>query len=87
MKYIKEETVGNILIALEKTKCSTNDLLNAIEMLANVLDTQTVDAVEVKHGHWELDGTCSVCGKHTLQTHGNFCCYCGADMREQRESK
>lgn len=35
----------------------------------------------VKHGHWELNGTCSVCGKHTLQSYGNFCCYCGADMR------
>ena len=39
----------------------------------------------VKHGHWNLDGTCSVCGKHTLQSHGNFCCYCGADMRGETE--
>lgn len=39
----------------------------------------------VKHGHWELDGTCSVCGKHELQSCGNFCCYCGADMRGEIE--
>ena len=26
----------------------------------------------VKHGHWELDGTCSVCGKHTMQSYGNL---------------
>ena len=36
---------------------------------------------KVNYGHWELDGTCSVCRKHTLQSHGNFCCYCGADMK------
>lgn len=38
-----------------------------------------------KHGHWRLDGTCSVCGMHSLQTYGNFCCYCGSDMRERKE--
>lgn len=43
----------------------------------------SADVVEIKHGHWELDGTCSVCRKHTLQSHGNFCCYCGADMRKE----
>ena len=36
---------------------------------------------KVKYGHWEPDGTCSVCKKHTSQSYGNFCCYCGADMR------
>ena len=41
----------------------------------------SADVVEINHGKWELDGTCSVCGKHTLQSYGNFCCYCGADMR------
>ena len=30
---------------------------------------------------WNLDGSCPRCGKHSLQTYGNFCCYCGADMR------
>lgn len=43
----------------------------------------SADVVEIKHGHWELDGTCSICGKHTLQSYGNFCCYCGADMRDK----
>ena len=43
------------------------------------------ELTKVKHGHWELDGTCSVCKKHTLQSYGNFCCYCGADMRGETE--
>ena len=43
--------------------------------------TRAVMLEEVKHGHWELDGTCSVCKRHALQSYGNFCCYCGADMR------
>lgn len=33
------------------------------------------------HARWNLDGSCPVCGKHSLSTYGNFCCYCGADMR------
>ena len=61
---------------------------NAVEhfnpIVNSIIITQPfADVVEVKHGHWELDGTCSVCGKHTLQSYGNFCCYCGADMRER----
>lgn len=39
------------------------------------------DVVEVRHGRWNLDGSCPLCGKHSLSTYGNFCCYCGADMR------
>lgn len=31
---------------------------------------------------WNLDGSCPACGKFSLSTYGNFCCYCGADMRD-----
>jgi len=69
-----EEKAGN-----DKGAYCYNECINAIDKMPYD------DVVEVKYGHWKLDGTCSVCGKHTLQSYGSFCCYCGADMRERNE--
>ena len=35
-----------------------------------------------RYAKWNLDGSCSACGKFSQSTYGNFCCYCGAEMRE-----
>ena len=43
----------------------------------------SADVRENTHGEWNLDGSCSVCGKQSVQTYGNFCSYCGADMKER----
>jgi len=80
-KYITVEQINNA-VALCKDEPFTKASVIAITELL-----PSADVVEVKHGHWELDGTCSVCGKHTLQSYGNFCCYCGADMRERKETE
>ena len=52
-----------------------------------------VDAVSVKHGHWEVvDGTeprrygCSVC-KRLSWTEDNYCSYCGTKMDEVTEDE
>lgn len=53
-----------------------------------------VDAVPVRHGHWEHDGTganfCSACGEYPyddgeyhLVWHTNYCPHCGAKMDEE----
>lgn len=34
-------------------------------------------------GHWNLDGSCSVCGQKPLQSYMNFCSNCGAQMKEE----
>ena len=35
-----------------------------------------------RYANWNLDGSCSSCGKFSLSTYGNFCCYCGTEMRK-----
>ena len=35
-----------------------------------------------RYAKWNLDGSCSACGKFSLSTYGNFCCFCGAEMKE-----
>ena len=36
-------------------------------------------------GHWNLDGSCSVCGQKPLQSYMNFCSNCGAQMKEEED--
>ena len=58
-------------------------------VLAEIDEAPTVDAVEVKHGHWCWEGrfkACSQCGSYVEwdETLGanfwKFCPYCGAKM-------
>lgn len=34
-------------------------------------------------GHWNFDGSCSVCGQKPIQSYMNFCSNCGAQMKEE----
>ena len=63
------------------------------EFVALIDNAPTVDAVEVVHGWWEMDGIydrCSVCNRVTLMPHLKglpqfyYCPNCGADMRVGR---
>lgn len=56
-----------------------------VEKIHDELKELRKNKEEVTYGHWKPDGTCSVCGKHTLQSYGNFCCYCGSDMKGESE--
>ena len=51
----------------------------AIRVFVKMLDA--ADVREHVRGHWYLNGACSNCGKQTMQSYPNYCCYCGADMR------
>ena len=62
---------------------------DAIEELQK--QSPSADVVEVKHGKWLKKGicdySCSICGKSVVaddENELNFCCNCGADMREER---
>lgn len=61
------------------------ELENTETITFNTPSGNEVPFRKVKHGEWNPDGTCSVCGKQSLQTYGYFCCYCGADMRGETE--
>lgn len=68
------------------------------EIMKCIDKVPTVDAVERKRGKW-LDNetsysddipqtcTCSICGIRSRRPIGNFCKWCGADMRESKEEK
>ena len=70
------------------------DFGEIVERFLQTVDEQpTVDAVPVRHGHWEIvpndkntDGyykmRCSVCGGTlwSIQSEELFCCKCGAKM-------
>lgn len=36
---------------------------------------------KVRRGRWYLDGSCPFCREKPLQSSKNFCCNCGADLR------
>ena len=47
-------------------------------------DIPTVDAVEVKYGHWDWYSStmmeCSICKRHTARHRFEYCPHCGAKM-------
>ena len=63
---------------------SNEELQKAIERLKKL---PPADVRPVVHGYWKPDGMsnvlrCSVCNTPYLHSQ-NFCCVCGADMREE----
>ena len=63
------------------------------DTLKIICQQKTVDVQPVNHGRWECVGhddatywyRCSVCrhkGHDNMTKHDNYCCNCGADMRE-----
>lgn len=84
----------NVVRQIQCSACWVNDVLE-------LLDGDSVDAVEVVHGHWEIRPdpyrsfyhgyACSACGgwKHKLafeHENMNYCPNCGADMRERKDN-
>lgn len=61
-----------------------------------IANAPTVDAVEVKHGHWIYREygyplahnfyTCSVCGSSRGLNIDNYCPHCGAKMDEEKQA-
>ena len=89
----KDCPVSRDVCAKQENRCLVSDALEyAVDFLSN-------DVVEVKHGHWKtytkLAHTappftykiieCSLC-RNPVQKYWNFCPWCGADMRERKET-
>lgn len=66
---------------MQRAGDSQNDIACGMRRALRLLDMQdVVEAAEVKHGEWMLDGRCSECLENPLTTHRNFCPHCGAKM-------
>lgn len=80
-----EETLKELMeMGNMKVACYVQGFINSINKLP--------DAEQRPHGEWENCGgvfcaRCSVCKKVAYETVGNFCPYCGADMREEGDAE
>lgn len=73
----------------ELVKMNAYGYLTAKKAIRRLEQSPTVDAVPVRHGKWlrsQEDGCfrCSDCGMPSIN-YQNYCCRCGADMREVNE--
>ena len=67
--------------------CGYDDCLTAVQ--DTLADIPTADAVEVRHGYWDINRNCSVCGVYKFEGLDadvwadwdiDYCPHCGAKM-------
>ena len=75
------DSVGYVTVG--KGLTSYGELIGCLE------DTPTVDVVEVRHGYWDINRNCSVCGVYKFEGLDadvwadwdiDYCPHCGAKM-------
>lgn len=62
----------------------SEDFDKGVLFILEKLDALPVEDVKkVKHGHWNIDSTCSECGVHVLSNYMSYCPNCGAKMNTE----
>lgn len=92
MKYIeREKAIDEIDKWLDSVGYVTvgKGLTSYGELIGCLKDTPTADVVEVKHGKWDINSNCSVCGVYKFEGLDadiwadwdiDYCPHCGAKM-------
>ncbi len=91
-KYINADKLIKILKGIRVFGADILDFNDAVDYVTDLIDEMpSADVVEVKHGEWVYQSgnyfTCTNCGGNMVRNVFPFCPWCGAAMRERKETE
>lgn len=91
-KYINADELSKKLGRFVEYSDDGEQEINPDAVFITIDEMPSADVVEVEHGEWQYDCACdlfncSYCGSYMARNVYPYCPWCGADMRERKETE